>query len=238
MPVAEIEPCYGAGLVYFWLVPGLMGGADAGDLPARAGQPDLLRARRRDRLPIHRAVHHLAHALKPPLRPAQPALAPDAPARVSETQFHLSIEHNCPFFCARSYEGHMDKYCPGRKNVLMDLDEMDLFDGWQGKGRKGRRRRKGRRGPVNQTRRPSPEHLAVCHRPNSEFRPGQGSNLAMRTAGRHRLRSNPNLNAETRRSQSHVVCHNHRDTQAGFGGIESGERASWRRASRRRPYSM
>ena len=100
-----------------WLVPGLIGGAGLSDRPECSRQPDLLRARRRDRLPIHGVVHHLAHALEPPLCPAQPSLAPSAAAHVSETQFHLSIEHIYPFFCARSYEGHMDKYCPGRKNV-------------------------------------------------------------------------------------------------------------------------
>lgn len=44
-------------------------------LPVGAGKPGLFRTWRGQWLPIQRAIDHLAHALKPPLRAIDPALA-------------------------------------------------------------------------------------------------------------------------------------------------------------------
>src|ERR1035437_5751888 len=60
----------------------------------RAGHPDLFRARRGLRLPIHRVRHRLAHPGKPPLRPRHALLAlPPKDARLGavESEFELFV---------------------------------------------------------------------------------------------------------------------------------------------------
>src|SRR5438093_7644993 len=69
--------------------------------PATRLKPDLLGPRRRRRLPIEGPVNHLPHPLKPPICPAQPLLTRshyELLACVSESQFHLCINHILPFF--------------------------------------------------------------------------------------------------------------------------------------------
>src|SRR5438876_6144197 len=69
--------------------------------PATRLKPGLLGPRRRRRLPIEGPVNHLPHPLKPPICPAQPLLTRshyELLACVSESQFHLCINHILPFF--------------------------------------------------------------------------------------------------------------------------------------------
>jgi len=67
------------------------------------------------RLPIERAIHHLPHPLKPPVRPALPLLAASNNERLTgayESQFQLRIYHILPFFLRRLCAGQLDIRCP------------------------------------------------------------------------------------------------------------------------------
>ena len=78
-------------------------------LALRAGKPGLLRARVARSLPIHRAVHNLPHVGEPPLRSCFSLLPPCQTGELytAETEFHLLICHNWPFYFLgqRSGEG-------------------------------------------------------------------------------------------------------------------------------------
>ena len=67
------------------------------NLPGSLWKINLFGPRRRDGLPIQRTIHHFAHPLEPPVRPAQPALTPihrRACTRFTKTEFHLLICHS------------------------------------------------------------------------------------------------------------------------------------------------
>src|SRR5271163_3949010 len=93
--------------------------------PSPIGKPDLLRPRRRRRLPVERAVHHLPHPGEPPIGPADSPLPPVrrlAARRFSETQFHLSIDHNVPFVAHEFRRGGWTKTVQPRTLFFEQLD--------------------------------------------------------------------------------------------------------------------
>ena len=92
------------------------------DLAVSAGEDHLFGPWRDGRFDY--PLHYLPHLLEPPLGARHPALpAGQRRARLSvfQAQLHLSVIHIVPFFLRRFSQGHLDKGCPGEKNVMMRM---------------------------------------------------------------------------------------------------------------------